>query len=84
MLLAYGGILNGNGIYFFTGIVLAAKRLLSLLSQTDIDKPHDCLVFFLDTVPVGQLSLAGMVLDAVVHRNAIDYSAFLRWFVDIV
>jgi len=75
MLLAYGGILNGNGACFFMGILLAARRLLSLLPQTDIDKPRDCMKFFLDTVPVGQIILAGMVLDALVHRGDTMHAA---------
>ncbi|KAF9565732.1 hypothetical protein CPC08DRAFT_733902 [Agrocybe pediades] len=69
ILMAYGGMMNGNGVCFFGGILLAGTRLFSLLSRTDVDKPRDCLKFFLDTVNVGKILLVGNTVNGYGFRR---------------
>ncbi|KAJ7701748.1 UbiA prenyltransferase [Mycena rosella] len=69
-LLAYGGILNGQGISFYVGVVLGGIILVKTVVTTDIDCPAQCKAMFLTTPLVGQIVLVGFVADAVVHRYA--------------
>ncbi|KIK53856.1 hypothetical protein GYMLUDRAFT_49149 [Collybiopsis luxurians FD-317 M1] len=67
-LLSYGGYLNGHGIAFFAGVLIAAGLLMSKLLTTDVDRPEDCRDFFLQTPLIGQVVLGGFVADAVLAR----------------
>ncbi|KAJ7248608.1 UbiA prenyltransferase [Mycena haematopus] len=67
-LLAYGGILNGQGTLFYTSVASASFILLRELLRTDIDCPDQCKTFFLATPLVGQIILGGFVADAVINR----------------
>ncbi|KAJ3733873.1 UbiA prenyltransferase family-domain-containing protein [Lentinula guzmanii] len=67
-LLMYGGYLNGHGIPFFVGVLLAAVLLLSKLLRTNVDCPGDCRDFFLQTPLIGQIIVGGFVADAVIAR----------------
>ncbi|KAL0945374.1 hypothetical protein HGRIS_000873 [Hohenbuehelia grisea] len=67
-LLVYGGIANGQGWPYFVGVSIAGAMLLVKLAQTNIDNPHDCRDLFLGTVSVGQVILAGLVIDVVAQR----------------
>ncbi|KAK0493160.1 hypothetical protein EDD18DRAFT_1310716 [Armillaria luteobubalina] len=66
MLLA--SYLNDQGIAFYIAMALSAIGLLKGLIVTDVDKPKECMQFFLHTLTIGNLILAGLVVDAVVHR----------------
>ncbi|KAK0440549.1 hypothetical protein EV421DRAFT_2036760 [Armillaria borealis] len=48
-------------------VSVALSAFVELL-VTDIDKPRQCMQFFLHTPTIGNLILAGSVVDAVVHR----------------
>ncbi|KAF9451435.1 UbiA prenyltransferase [Macrolepiota fuliginosa MF-IS2] len=63
-LFAYAGWLNGQGVGFFIALLCAAAMLFSKLITTNIDVPNDCREFFLKTVPIGQVILIGLVVDA--------------------
>ncbi|KAF7366541.1 4-hydroxybenzoate polyprenyltransferase, mitochondrial [Mycena sanguinolenta] len=67
-LLVYGGILNGQGPFFYTGVASAGVVLLKELLRTDIDRPKECKAFFLTTPLIGQIILGGVVADAVINR----------------
>ncbi|KAJ6481715.1 UbiA prenyltransferase [Mycena sanguinolenta] len=67
-LLVYGGILNGQGPLFYTGVASAGVVLLRELLRTNIDRPEECKAFFLTTPLVGQILLGGVVADAVINR----------------
>ncbi|KAJ3728637.1 UbiA prenyltransferase family-domain-containing protein [Lentinula raphanica] len=67
-LLMYGGYLNGHGLPFFAGVLLAADLLMSKLLRTNIDCPNDCKDFFLQTPLIGQIIVGGLVADAVIFR----------------
>lgn len=67
-LLTYGGSLNGHGILFYIGVLVATMRLLPQLLATNVDIPTDCLRFFLGTPRIGQIILAGLVTDGVLQR----------------
>ncbi|KAJ7499861.1 UbiA prenyltransferase [Mycena latifolia] len=69
-LLAYGGVLNNQGIPFYISVAVAGVMLLIALSRTDIDRPNDCKALFLGTPLLGQIILGGFVADAVLHRFA--------------
>ncbi|KAJ7177493.1 UbiA prenyltransferase [Mycena crocata] len=68
-MVSYGGILNGHGPPFFIGMAVAGAMLFFRLWKTDIDRPGDCRRFFLETPRIGQLILAGLVVDALRSRN---------------
>ncbi|KAJ7618514.1 UbiA prenyltransferase [Roridomyces roridus] len=68
-LLSYGGALNGHGWAFQIGVLGAGIVLLSGLAKTNIDSPETCKAMFLGTPLVGQIVLAGFVVDAVLHRG---------------
>ncbi|KAF8916052.1 UbiA prenyltransferase [Mucidula mucida] len=67
-LLSYGGMLNGHGLAFYLGVIVAGMSLLVPLVKTDIDRPVDCKNLFLGTPRVGQIILGGLVADALIHR----------------
>ncbi|KAJ6456992.1 UbiA prenyltransferase [Mycena vitilis] len=69
-LVASGGALNAPGTPFllYAGLVLGGALLLAKLWDTDIDRPEACRRFFLGTPRVGQVVLAGFVVDAVYTR----------------
>ncbi|KAF8208311.1 UbiA prenyltransferase [Mycena galopus ATCC 62051] len=67
-LLVYGGILNGQGTLFYASVASAGFLLLKGLLQTNLDCPAECKAFFLTTPLIGQIILAGLVADAVIHR----------------
>ncbi|KAK7042364.1 mitochondrial 4-hydroxybenzoate polyprenyltransferase [Favolaschia claudopus] len=72
-LLAYGGILNGHGPFFFAGLAAAGFILLKGLLETDIDNPSQCKSFFLTTPLVGQIILAGLLVDAIFSRHLVGH-----------
>ncbi|KAK0471054.1 UbiA prenyltransferase family-domain-containing protein [Armillaria novae-zelandiae] len=67
-LMSFAGYLNEQGIAFYISVALSAFVLVKGLIVTDIDKPRECMQFFLHTPMIGNLILAGLVVDAVVHR----------------
>ncbi|KAJ7640822.1 UbiA prenyltransferase [Mycena polygramma] len=67
-LLAYGGMLNQQGILYYASLAAAGVILLRGLLRTDIDCPDECKAFFLETPLVGQGILLGFVADAVLQR----------------
>ena len=67
-LLCYSGMQNGQGFAFYSGVAVAGLLLLTRVVSTDIHKPEQCRRLFLGTALVGQIILAGLVLDAVTHR----------------
>jgi 4-hydroxybenzoate polyprenyltransferase len=67
-LLTYGAMLNNQGIPFYVSVAIAGVLLLTALLRTNIDSPSDCKDFFLLTPLLGQIILAGFVMDAVLHR----------------
>ncbi|KAJ7216568.1 UbiA prenyltransferase [Mycena pura] len=67
-LTGYGGVLNGQGITFLASLIVAAVELLRALLRTDIDSPAQCKTFFLATPRIGQIILAGLVVDGIIHR----------------
>ncbi|KAJ6555731.1 UbiA prenyltransferase [Mycena sp. CBHHK59/15] len=67
-LLTYGGMLNNQGIPFYVSVVVVGLMLLTALLHTDVDCPGDCKRLFLGTPLLGQVILAGLVMDAVLHR----------------
>ncbi|KAJ6546599.1 hypothetical protein B0H10DRAFT_2243527 [Mycena sp. CBHHK59/15] len=67
-LLTYGGMLNNQGIPFYVSVVVVGLMLLTALLRTDVDCPGDCKRLFLGTPLLGQVILAGLVMDAVLHR----------------
>ncbi|KAJ7701743.1 hypothetical protein B0H17DRAFT_1127988 [Mycena rosella] len=67
-LLAYGGMLHGQGISFYVGVVLGGIILVKTVVTADIDCPAQCKAMFLTTPLVGQIVLVGFVVDTVVHR----------------
>lgn len=69
-LLTYGGWLNGQGIMFYVSVAAAAAMLLPPLWNTDLDNPEHCKNFFLRTPNIGQVILAGLIIDGVSHRIA--------------
>lgn len=56
--------MNGQGITFYLGLLCGAVMLFSKLAKTNVDVPKDCKDFFLKTVPIGQVVLAGLITDA--------------------
>ncbi|SJL15627.1 uncharacterized protein ARMOST_19130 [Armillaria ostoyae] len=64
-LMSWAGYLNEQGIACY--VFMALSAFVELL-VTDIDKPRQCIQFFLHTPTVGNLILAGLVVDAVAHR----------------
>ncbi|KAJ7487794.1 UbiA prenyltransferase [Mycena latifolia] len=48
-LLAYGGMLNNQGIPFYVSVAVAGVMLLKALLRTDVDNPLDCKELFLGT-----------------------------------
>ncbi|KAJ6544329.1 UbiA prenyltransferase [Mycena capillaripes] len=66
--LAYGGMLNDQGVAFYAGVVVAGIVLFRSLAATDVNCPETCKAMFLSTPRVGQIILGGFVVDAVVHR----------------
>ncbi len=66
--MSWAGYLNEQGITYYASVALSALVLLKELIVTDIDKPRQCMKFFLHTPTIGNLILAGLVVDAVVHR----------------
>ncbi|KAJ6617772.1 hypothetical protein B0H10DRAFT_1948107 [Mycena sp. CBHHK59/15] len=64
----YGGMLNNQGIPFYVSVVVVGLMLLTALLHTDVDCPGDCKRLFLGTPLLGQVILAGLVMDAVLHR----------------
>ncbi|KAF7319436.1 hypothetical protein HMN09_00282100 [Mycena chlorophos] len=68
VLLTYGGLMNGHGIPFLAGVVVAAIDLFVGLWATDVDSPAQCKEFFLATPRIGQTVLAGLVVDSVLSR----------------
>ncbi|KAJ3517449.1 hypothetical protein NLJ89_g508 [Agrocybe chaxingu] len=71
-LLVYAGALNGHGWCYYSAVAFASVLLMSRLFKTDIDKPEDCKRFFLQTVPVGQIILSGIVGDVILNRLVND------------
>ncbi len=67
-LMSWAGYLNEQGIAYYVSVALSAFVLLKELIVTDIDKLKQCMKFFLHTPTIGNLILAGLVVDAVVHR----------------
>ncbi|KAK0187326.1 hypothetical protein F5146DRAFT_1142301 [Armillaria mellea] len=67
-LMSLAGYLNKQGIVYYVSVMLSAFVLLKELFVTDIDKPRQCMKFFLHTPTIGNLILAGLVVDAVVQR----------------
>ncbi|KAK0187328.1 UbiA prenyltransferase family-domain-containing protein [Armillaria mellea] len=67
-LMTWAGYLNKQGIVYYVSVALSAFVLLKELFVTDIDKPRQCMKFFLHTPTIGNLILVGLVVDAVVHR----------------
>lgn len=62
------GILNSNGIpYFAVTIGLGALHFLWQISTVDLNRPSDCLRFFVMNGNLGVLFCAGMLLDIVQH-----------------
>ncbi|KAK0440534.1 hypothetical protein EV421DRAFT_1905262 [Armillaria borealis] len=57
-----------RGIAYYVSVALSAFVFLKELLVMDIDKPRQCMKFFLHKPTVGNLILAGFVVDAVVHR----------------
>ncbi|KAJ7846337.1 UbiA prenyltransferase family-domain-containing protein [Mycena olivaceomarginata] len=68
-LLVCGGIMNGQGTVFYASVASAGFVLLRGLLQTDINCPAECKTFFLTTPLIGQIILAGFVVDAVIVRH---------------
>lgn len=66
--MAYGGVLNHQGIAYFAALFCASILLLPRLLKTNIDRPEDCRALFLGTPLIGQVILGGLVIDAVAHR----------------
>ncbi|KAK0234480.1 hypothetical protein EDD85DRAFT_910449 [Armillaria nabsnona] len=58
-LMSWAGYLNGQGIVYYVSVVLSAFVLMKELVVTDIDKPMQCMRFFLHTPTIGNLILAG-------------------------
>ncbi len=56
------------GNAYYVSVALSAFVLMKELFVTDISKPRQCMKFFLHTPTIGNLILAGLVVDAVVHR----------------
>ncbi|KAJ6591118.1 UbiA prenyltransferase [Mycena vulgaris] len=73
-LLAYGGMLNGQGAPFYASVVVAGGLLLRSLLHTDIDSPSECKAMFLGTPLIGQIILVGFVADVVAHRYVGRYA----------
>ncbi|KAK0214498.1 UbiA prenyltransferase family-domain-containing protein [Armillaria fumosa] len=67
-LMTLAGYLNAQGIAYYVSVAVSAFALLKGLFVTDIDKPRQCMQFFLQTPTIGNLILAGLVVDAVVQR----------------
>ncbi|KAK0440541.1 UbiA prenyltransferase family-domain-containing protein [Armillaria borealis] len=67
-LMSWAGYLNEQGIAYYVSVALSAFILLKELFVTDIDKPRQCMQFFLHTPTIGNLILVGLVVDAIVHR----------------
>ncbi|EKM77542.1 hypothetical protein AGABI1DRAFT_115122 [Agaricus bisporus var. burnettii JB137-S8] len=63
-LFAYAGWMNGQGVCFYLGLACGAIMLFSKLAKTNVDVPKDCKDYFLKTVPIGQVILAGLITDA--------------------
>ncbi len=61
-------MLNGHGLAFYLGVLVAGMSLLVPLVKTDIDRPVDCKNLFLGTPRVGQIILGGLVADALIQR----------------
>ncbi|KAG7440961.1 UbiA-domain-containing protein [Guyanagaster necrorhizus] len=68
VLMSLAGVLNEQGIAYYVAVALSTSILLKELVVTDVDKPRQCMKFFLHTPTIGNLILAGLVVDAVVHR----------------
>ncbi|PBK66464.1 hypothetical protein ARMSODRAFT_960023 [Armillaria solidipes] len=64
-LISWASYLNEQGIAYYVSMALSAFVELVV---TDIDKPRQCMQFFLHIPTIGNLILAGSVVDAVVHR----------------
>ncbi|KAK0234487.1 UbiA prenyltransferase family-domain-containing protein [Armillaria nabsnona] len=67
-LMSWAGYLNKQGIAYHISVALSVFVLLKVLFVTDVDRPRQCMRFFLHTPTIGNLVLAGLVVDAVVHR----------------
>ncbi|KAK0187363.1 UbiA prenyltransferase family-domain-containing protein [Armillaria mellea] len=65
---ALAGYLNEQGIAYHVSVVVSAFIPLKELLVTDINKPRQCMQFFLQTPTIGNLILAGLVVDAVFQR----------------
>jgi 4-hydroxybenzoate polyprenyltransferase len=63
-LFAWAGWMNGQGTTFYLGLLCGAAMLFSKLEKTNVDVANDCKDFFLKTVPIGQIILAGLIADA--------------------
>lgn len=74
-LVAYGGMLNGQGLPFYTGVLVAGIILVTTLQRTDVDCPAQCEAMFLTTPRIGQTILLGLVMDAGLHRYAKGFAA---------
>jgi 4-hydroxybenzoate polyprenyltransferase len=61
--------MNGQGTVFYASVASAGFVLLRGLLQTDINCPAECKTFFLTTPLIGQIILAGFVVDAVIVRH---------------
>ncbi|KAF5373995.1 hypothetical protein D9615_009898 [Tricholomella constricta] len=68
LLLAYGGAMNGHGAPFYVSVLVAAGMLLPRMVKTNVDVPEDCKNLFLGTPRIGQVILAGLVVDGVARR----------------
>ncbi|KAJ7507286.1 UbiA prenyltransferase [Mycena galericulata] len=73
-LLTYGGLLNGQGILFYSSVGTAGFILLWTLLHTDINCPAECKAMFLTTPLIGQVILVGFIVDAVIHRYTDKYA----------
>ncbi|KAK0440049.1 UbiA prenyltransferase family-domain-containing protein [Desarmillaria tabescens] len=67
-LMTLAGYLNGQGIAYYIAIAMSAFVILKELAVTDIDEPRECMKFFLRTPAIGNLILAGLVIDVGVQR----------------
>ncbi len=64
-LMSWAGYLNEQGLPYYVSVTLSTFILLKELFATDIDKPRQRMKNFLHTPTI---VLAGLVVDAVVHR----------------
>ncbi|KAK1218397.1 hypothetical protein PQX77_018920 [Marasmius sp. AFHP31] len=68
-LMAYSGIRNEQGLFYFLSLAYAAYLLFRQLLKTNIDVPDECKAFFLLTTHIGRIILLGLIVDVGYRRH---------------